>query len=674
MRYVLDAGRIGRAVCVLIITLLVSLLCTSIRAATINVPDDQPSIQGGIDAAVSGDTVLVAPGHYVENINFKGKELVVSSHFLLDNDPDYIFNTVIDGSEQNHPDTGTTVLMVSGEGPETVLQGFTITGGSGTRHEWSAGHFDKMGGGIFVQGSTATIQYNYIQDNVTAYEAGLYAAGGGGMMIQNATGYVRNNIIVENGGRYGAGMAVGYSATIITNNVIAYNYGGEKYGGSGIQMNQGYTYIENNTIVGNLSDEPGGGLRAFGGTQTIQNNIIWYNEAPSDSQLYGVTAVNYCNVQGGWPTGGGIIDVEPCLSKDHWLYPFEGSPGVDAGDPTAQYDDIENPSLADSAYWPSFGGLTNDMGAYGGPGAFPFHKVAFHVDTMLGWPPFDASFSAYSRETLSEWRWSFGDGDSSTGQTVMHTYDQPGVFDVSLSVPLGGGGTYTFTRDDLIIALADTLKADSVRGSVSGTVEVGLMETNAAPIKRLIVPVEYNGDCPLSLQSWSTVGCRTEEFEIDTLHMDTVNQRFVLALEDVDGEMLEPGSGAILKLAFLVNASCAGGDIVPIQVDGYDTWLPRFECPAGAYEVPTVPGEVTIGCCGTYTGGFTGNANCDDQGKLNLSDITVLVTRVYLDPATPLCCEENGDVNCDTKINLSDITNLTTRVYLDTAYPLCECM
>ena len=73
----------------------------------------------------------------------------------------------------------------------------------------------------------------------------------------------------------------------------------------------------------------------------------------------------------------------------------------------------------------------------------------------------------------------------------------------------------------------------------------------------------------------------------------------------------------------------------------------------------------STGCCGGYTGGYTGNTDCDSGGKIALSDITRLIDRVYLSKQ-PLCCEENGNTDGDNqgKIALGDITRLIDRVYL----------
>ncbi|MBT3231912.1 MAG: hypothetical protein HN356_03780 [Calditrichaeota bacterium] len=46
----------------------------------INVPEDFETIKAGIDAAENGDSVIVVPGEYIENINFEGKAIAVIGH------------------------------------------------------------------------------------------------------------------------------------------------------------------------------------------------------------------------------------------------------------------------------------------------------------------------------------------------------------------------------------------------------------------------------------------------------------------------------------------------------------------------------------------------------------------------------------------------------------------
>ena len=55
------------------------ILSASVFAATIQVPGEFPTIQAGIDMAVVGDTILVAPGMYYESLSYGGKDVVVVS-------------------------------------------------------------------------------------------------------------------------------------------------------------------------------------------------------------------------------------------------------------------------------------------------------------------------------------------------------------------------------------------------------------------------------------------------------------------------------------------------------------------------------------------------------------------------------------------------------------------
>lgn len=111
---------------------------------------------------------------------------------------------------------------------------------------------------------------------------------------------------------------------------------------------------------------------------------------------------------------------------------------------------------------------------------------------------------------------------------------------------------------------------------------------------------------------------------------------------------------------FSIDSTCTDprNHLIFIDADAHSI-SPSFQ--AG---VITVSGE----CCGKYTGGYTGNTNCDPNGMRNLTDVTRLIDRIYLS-RLPLCCEANGNVNGDDEgfLNLTDVTRLIDNIYLSKA-------
>ena len=130
------------------------LLTQAASAATIRVAQDgsgaSQAIQGGIDLATSGDTVLVESGTYHEVLDYKGRNIVVIST----SGP---AGTIVDGSGI----LDTVVKFRSGEGQTAVLSGFTIRGGSG--YEGIPGN--PRGGGIYVGYSEPTIRDCLVIEN-----------------------------------------------------------------------------------------------------------------------------------------------------------------------------------------------------------------------------------------------------------------------------------------------------------------------------------------------------------------------------------------------------------------------------------------------------------------------------------------------------------------------------
>jgi fructose-specific component phosphotransferase system IIB-like protein len=74
---------------------LLSIAITHTQAETRLVPADHATIQQAINDSNDGDIIIVDPGTYHENINFSGKNIVLTS--TDPNDPEIVTATIIDG-------------------------------------------------------------------------------------------------------------------------------------------------------------------------------------------------------------------------------------------------------------------------------------------------------------------------------------------------------------------------------------------------------------------------------------------------------------------------------------------------------------------------------------------------------------------------------------------------
>ena len=210
-------------------------------ASTINVPAQQPTIQAGINAAVSGDTVLVAPGTYVENINFNGKAITVTSS----GGP---ATTIIDGGQN-----GYAVTFTSHETHAAVISGFTFRNGNQ--------------GLIYVANASPTIQSNvFMQSSYSPWACGISLFTSGAIIQRN----LFSNGMGPNTCTGAAIYVTGTSPAQITGNVISANAGSGVYA----QSLTGVLTLTSNTITENQGTGVYDWYSYTGGQITLVQNVI----------------------------------------------------------------------------------------------------------------------------------------------------------------------------------------------------------------------------------------------------------------------------------------------------------------------------------------------------------------------------------------------------------------
>jgi len=267
---------------------------------------DFATIQAGIDDANDGDVILVAPGIYRgdgnRDIDFRGKAITVRS----EDGP----RTCIIDSDGAYAERHRGFYFQNEEGPDSVLEGFTITGGA------------------------------------------QYRSAGGGIRCHNSSPSIRGCVVVGNDAQTGGGIALDRSNAVVSNCLIVGNAarhatGSFSYGGGGVGYGGGYPTIRNCTIYGNRGGTSGTGVFcAYGGRVRLVNCIIAGNEGEDEgTQL----------VSGGCTMITGCADIELvncCIGDDPnaiFVEPWD--------DPRKVPDDCirEDPILAQAGYWDSNG-------------------------------------------------------------------------------------------------------------------------------------------------------------------------------------------------------------------------------------------------------------------------------------------------------------------------------
>ena len=266
------------------------------------VPNDCKTIQEAINTANSGDTVVVSPGIYFEQLVMKnGVKLVSDSsdhgdtlvavpnaHIKL---PKRTLRTIIDGSKSK-PSKHGMIDFDPGVGRKTIIDGFTIQNLPLQNH-----HIPGHAHGLNVRGASPIIAHCLIQN--------MGSTGIGSHVVYNdqdekvpnrdfrwknvkhqASAVLYNNIIHSS-----VGLGIGcnhFSSPFILGNEVFKN--SDAVLGEAPTPGIGNKHGSFATIIGNIvHDNPGGGIMAQKGARqgrhgvdrpthpTISNNVIFDN-------------------------------------------------------------------------------------------------------------------------------------------------------------------------------------------------------------------------------------------------------------------------------------------------------------------------------------------------------------------------------------------------------------
>ena len=274
------------------IPILVSIiiLASNLRAATISVPSQYPTIQQAVDASLSGDTIVVHPGLYDETVLIDNKGITITG--IDPDDPDVVESTVVQAGLG-----GSCFTIRNRKLQDTVITGLTIVDGtsgiacleasaviSKNKIAWNQRLLDNLGAGILVCGQLWSVYASspeYPQVLITGnLIEGNNSRGnkGAGIHCENAEATIVNNRIVAN---IGVGIYLYRTKTVVTQNLFTGATNARALQNEGNSASD-TTVIAVNQFVGNLNtiDSVIHSNCYYGASALITENLIAANGAP----------------------------------------------------------------------------------------------------------------------------------------------------------------------------------------------------------------------------------------------------------------------------------------------------------------------------------------------------------------------------------------------------------
>lgn len=245
------------------------LLCISVWSLvgfsqTIYVPVDYATIQEALDAANTGDEVIVASGTYYENIIWPATDGITLSGSGEE-------SCFIDGSEiasviRFEEDLGGIITNATTIKDFTIQNGFAQGGGD-----------QSNGGGICMIDASPSFENLTISNNKANYGGGVNSLT---WTIHYYTPYFNNVKVIGNESEgYGGGMRFSRTDPTITNSIISDNISHSSGGGiqswidSDITLSN-VTISNNKAIVDGSAAGHGGGIECFPEVKLFLTNVV----------------------------------------------------------------------------------------------------------------------------------------------------------------------------------------------------------------------------------------------------------------------------------------------------------------------------------------------------------------------------------------------------------------